>query len=170
MTEKIFSLKENLTNVKHKVTKVSAFAEVWECSLTGNKSLKATISFVSGDIIFAFGAKERLTEPTYLTVQLNEQEHILIAPEFLQYINHSCNPNVFFDTTDRVITCLRKIEAGEEITFFYPSTEWSMVQEFDCYCKTQKCLGRIQGALHLHPAILQAYQLSDYIKQKLERL
>lgn len=170
MTEQIFSSKEKLTLIKHKVTKVSAFAEVWECSTTGNKSLKATVSFAPGDIISTFRAKERLTEPNYLTVQLNEQEHIMLAPEFLQYINHSCNPNVFFDTTDRVVTCLSQIEVGEEMTFFYPSIEWSMVQEFDCYCKTQKCLGRIQGALHLHPAILQAYQLSDYIKQKLERL
>lgn len=155
---------------KHKVTKVSAFAEVWECSITGNKSLTATVCFAPGDIVSTFGAKEILTEPNYLTVQVNEQEHIMLAPEFLQYINHSCNPNVFFDITDRVVTCLRKIEVGEEMTFFYPSTEWSMVQEFDCYCKTQKCLGRIQGALHLHPATLQAYQLSDYIKQKIEKL
>ncbi len=94
----------------------------------------------------------------------------MLAPEFLQYTNHSCNPNVFFDTTDFVLRCLTKIEVGEEMTFFYPSTEWCMAQTFDCECKTEKCLGDIQGALYLHPAILQTYKLSDYIKQKLERL
>ncbi|MEG4836978.1 SET domain-containing protein-lysine N-methyltransferase [Microcoleus sp. B9-D4] len=170
MTHIVFSHQKKLTEIQHKVTKVSSFAEVWECPTTGNKSLQATVSFAPGDIISIFRAKERLTEPNYLTVQLNEQEHIMLAPEFLQYINHSCNPNVFFDTTHRVLRCLSQIEVGEEMTFFYPSTEWCMAQTFDCDCKTQKCLGRIQGALHLHPAILQAYQLSDYIKQKLERL
>jgi hypothetical protein len=170
MRDIVFSHQKKLTEIQPKVTKVSSFAEVWECTTTGNKSLKASVTFAPGDIISAFRAKETLTEPNYLTVQLNEQEHIMLAPEFLQYINHSCNPNVFFDTTDRVLRCLTKIELGEEITFFYPSTEWCMAQTFDCNCKTEKCLGCIQGALYLHPAILQTYKLSDYIKQKLEKL
>ncbi|MBR8839241.1 MAG: SET domain-containing protein [Stigonema ocellatum SAG 48.90 = DSM 106950] len=165
MTNQIFSTKEELTTTQHKVTKVSSFAEVWECPLTGEKSLHATVNFIPGDIISNLKAKEILTYPNYLTVQLNEQEHILFTSEFLHYINHSCDPNVFFDTTKRVLTCLRKIEVGEEMTFFYPSTEWSMAQEFDCHCGTQGCLGRIQGAAHLPPAILQTFQISDYIKQ-----
>ena len=165
MTNQTFSTKEDLTTPQHQVTKVSSLAEVWECPLTSVKSLHATVTFNPGDIISTFGAKEILTEPNYLTVQLNNQEHILLTPEFLQYINHSCEPNVFFDTTKKVVTCLRKIDEGEEMTFFYPSTEWSMAQEFDCHCGTQGCLGRIQGAAHLHPDILPKYQISKHIKQ-----
>ncbi|MBO3457732.1 SET domain-containing protein-lysine N-methyltransferase [Aetokthonos hydrillicola Thurmond2011] len=123
-----------------------------------------------GEEVSTFKAKETLTKPNYLSVQLNEHEHIMLAPEYLQYINHSCEPNVFFDTINLVIRCLRKIEVGEEITFFYPSTEWSMDQAFDCECKTHKCLGRIQGALYVHPNILYTYQLSNYIKHKVERV
>lgn len=169
MTEQVFLPQKKLTDIQHKVTKVSSFVEVWECPITGDKSLNASVSFMPGDVISTFKAKETLPEPNYLSVQLNEQEHIMLAPEFLQYINHSCNPNVFFDTTNLVLLCLRRIEVGEEMTFFYPSTEWCMAQTFECYCKTQKCLGRIQGALHLHPTILQTYKLSAHIKQKLER-
>jgi len=165
MRNQISSSKKELTIIQHKITKVSSLTEVWECPLKGEKSLHATLTFKPDDIIASFGSKEILTEPNYLTVQLNEQEHILLTPEFLQYINHSCNPNVLFDTTNMVVTCLSQIEVGEEITFFYPSTEWSMAQEFDCHCGTQGCLGRIQGAAHLHPDILLTYHISDYIKQ-----
>ncbi|MDF5734600.1 MAG: SET domain-containing protein-lysine N-methyltransferase [Nostoc sp. S13] len=165
MKNQIFSTNEELTTSQHEITKVSSFAEVWECPLTGEKSLHATVNFFPGEVISNLITKEILKYPNYLTVQLNEQEHIMFTSEFLHYINHSCDPNVFFDITNRVATCLRKIEVGEEMTFFYPSTEWSMAQEFDCNCGTQACLERIQGAAHLPPAILQSYQLSDYIKQ-----
>jgi hypothetical protein len=154
--------------MQHKATKVSSFAEVWECVQSGEKSLHAMVPFMPGDIIYPFAAKETLTAPNYLTVQLNEQEHILLNPEFLQYINHSCDPNVFFDTTNKVVTCLREIEVGEEMTFFYPSTEWSMDQKFECHCGTERCLVSIQGAAHLHPDVLNTYQLSAYIQDKLK--
>ena len=165
MTNQTFSTNKDLTTPQYQVTKVSSFAEVWKCTLTSVKSLHATVTFNPGDIISTFGAKEILTEPNYLTMQLNNQEHILLTPEFFQYVNHSCEPNVFFDTTKNVVICLRKIDEGEEITFFYPSTEWSMAQEFDCHCGTQGCLGRIQGAAHLHPDILQKHQISKHIKK-----
>ena len=92
----------------------------------------------------------------------------MLTPEFLQYINHSCSPNVFFDTKNMVVIALRKIEIGEEFSFFYPSTEWSMDRGFDCLCKSENCLKYIQGAAHLPPEILAEYQLSEYIEEKLK--
>lgn len=163
-----FSMKKQFTTSKYKVTKVSDFSEIWECPLSGAKSIHATTNFLPDHTISSFGAKEILPEPNYLTVQLNEHEHIMLSPVFLQYINHSCTPNVFFDTTNLLVSCLRKIEVGEEMTFFYPSTEYSMAQGFDCLCETKGCLKRIQGAANLHPDILLTYRLSDYIKHKLK--
>ncbi|MGK7904081.1 MAG: SET domain-containing protein-lysine N-methyltransferase [Hormoscilla sp.] len=64
----------------------------------------------------------------------------MLDPDFLQYINHSCAPNVFFDTSDLFLRALSKIEIGEELTFFYPSTEWSMDRQFDCLCQSKDCL------------------------------
>ncbi|MEC4987909.1 MAG: SET domain-containing protein-lysine N-methyltransferase [Oscillatoria sp. PMC 1068.18] len=148
---------------------VSNFAEIWECTETKEKSLHSLVKFMPGETITKFGFKVCLEKPNYLTVQINDTEHILLSPEFLQYINHSCNPNVFFDTTKMLITCLRKIEIGEAMTFFYPSTEWSMAQEFNCLCGTEKCLGKIQGAAHLSSDILQNYQLTEYIQKKIAK-
>ena len=63
---------------------------------------------------------------------------------------------------------IRKIEIGEAMTFFYPSTEWSMKQSFDCMCNTDKCIGNIQGAAYLSTDILTNYQFNDHIKSQLE--
>ena len=158
---------ETLETIRKK-NKVASFAEVWECPITRSKSLHATVDFFPGEVLSSFGARERLTKPNYLSVQTDEHQHILLEPEFLQYINHSCDPNVCFDTSKMTVTALRKIEIGEELTFFYPSTEWSMDRGFECHCGTQECLGRIQGATHLSLDILGKYSLSEHIKQKLD--
>lgn len=52
-----------------------------------------------------------------------------------------------FDTKARVIIAGPKgLKKGEELTFFYPSTEWNMDQPFDCECKKPTCFGSISGA------------------------
>jgi hypothetical protein len=147
---------------------VSPFAEIWECSVTQNKSLHTTVEFEDGQIIANFGSKEILDRPNYLTVQIGNHQHIMLDPEFLQYINHSCDPNVFFGTKNMILIALRKIEIGEQLTFFYPSTEWSMDRGFNCLCQSENCLGNIQGAAHLPLNILTEYKLSHYIQQKLK--
>ncbi|MEL7036391.1 MAG: SET domain-containing protein-lysine N-methyltransferase [Cyanobacteria bacterium J06592_8] len=147
---------------------VSPFAEIWECAITQSKSLYATTKFEAGQIITNFGHKEILDRPNYLTVQISDHQHIMLEPEFLQYINHCCYPNVFFDIKNWVLIALRTIDVGEEFTFFYPSTEWSMAQGFDCICQTENCLETIQGAAHLPLEVLSKYKLSEYISKKLE--
>ncbi|WP_318728427.1 SET domain-containing protein-lysine N-methyltransferase [Roseofilum sp. Guam] len=153
--------------IAEKITKISSFAEIRECVKTGNKSLHATVEFMPGEVISKFSPKEILDLPNYLTVQISDRQHIMLDPEFLQYINHSCAPNVIFDPTNWVVKAARKIEIGEELSFFYPSTEWSMDRGFDCICESENCLGYIQGASHLPRSVLGQYQLSDYIQKKL---
>jgi len=156
-------------NQAFKKTYASPCVEVWECKETRAKSLHATVSFLPGDTINQIQIKEYVTKPNYLSVQINEEQHIMLAPEFLQYINHSCDPNVFFDTANMIVVCLKKIEIGEEITFFYPSTEWSMSQGFDCFCGSEECLKKIQGSAYLSPDVLKKYKLSGHIQAKIEQ-
>jgi hypothetical protein len=47
------------------------------------------------------------------------------------------------------LLALKEIQPGDELMFFYPSSEWAMTQAFDCFCGTAKCLHRIQGASYL---------------------
>ncbi|MDE5111337.1 MAG: SET domain-containing protein-lysine N-methyltransferase, partial [Trichodesmium sp. St7_bin2_1] len=126
--------------VSEKITKISSYAEIRECQTTSYKSLHAAIELQLGEVICKFGNKEILDRPNYLTVQIGDSQHIMLDPEYLHYINHSCSPNVFFDTENMVLIALRNIEIGEEFTFFYPSTEWSMDRGFDCICQSENCL------------------------------
>lgn len=141
-------------------------AEVWLNNNTQQQSLHALIQLNTGDKIADFTAGELLASPTYLTVQVGLNRHITLMPKFLQYINHSCDPNVFFDTTKMEVVCLKPIQAGEEFRFFYPSTEWEMDQPFVCNCGSSNCLQLINGAAHLSDETLEKYRLSDFIKKQ----
>jgi len=157
------------TNPAYKIISNHGFAEVVENTALQQHSLHAVTAYNAGDIICSFAAKETLTQPTYLTIQINHDHHITLAPEFLQYINHSCHPNVFFDTTNFQLLAVLAIEPGDELTFFYPSTEWVMAQPFICFCNTTKCLHSIQGAAQLDEKVLQQYQLTNFIKTKISQ-
>src|SRR4249920_2815349 len=75
------------------------FAKVILNKSSGQKSLLASRHFLPGDMISHFHAGITQSFATYLTVQIGDDKHITLQPEFLQYINHSCDPTVFFDTT-----------------------------------------------------------------------
>ena len=130
-------------------------------------AIKAVKHFPFDSIVQVFSAKEYLQQPTYLSVQIDENKHIHLFPEFLQYTNHSCEPNTFFDTKKGEIIAIKEIAKNEEISFFYPSTEWSMSQPFKCFCNSLSCLGMIQGAAHLENNVVINYRFSDYIQKKL---
>ena len=80
--------------IAEKSTKVAPFAEIRECPTSGSKSLHATVEFMPGQEIGKFGAKEVLDKPNYLTLQISDREHIMLNPDFLQYINLA-NPMYF---------------------------------------------------------------------------
>jgi hypothetical protein len=143
-------------------------AEVRQAADSGAKSLHAKQSFKPGDVLSKFYPEAILSSATYLTIQLDEKEHISLLPEYLRYTNHSCSPNIFFDTTSLEVVCLCPVQPGEEMTFFYPSSEWDMAQPFDCCCGSSECLGTIQGARHLADDVLKNYRLTDFIQQKLK--
>ncbi|EGJ30580.1 MULTISPECIES: SET domain-containing protein-lysine N-methyltransferase [Moorena] len=155
--------------IAEKPLKVASWAELRECPTTGSKSLHTTVEFMPGQVISKFGVKKSLEQPNYLSLQIGERQHIMLHPEFLHYLNHSCAPNVFFAVSDRVLRAMTKIEIGEELTFFYPSTEWSMDRGFDCICQSKDCLGTIRGAAYLPLDILTKYKLAQHIQQRLAK-
>lgn len=40
----------------------------------------------------------------------------------------------------------RGVEVGDELSFFYPSTEWAFDRPFQCACEEVGCLGEVRGA------------------------
>ncbi len=145
------------------------FAEVRQKITNGQNALFSLRSYRPGELIAVFSAGTISAEPTYLTVQVGLRKHITLQPEFLQYINHGCEPNVFFNTTTMQLTALKEIQPEEELSFFYPSTEWRMIQSFDCYCGSPVCVGRIKGAAYLSKEAQEKYMLTDFIQQQLAK-
>ena len=126
--------------------------------------LLAAIPFTKGDIVDTFINAPAVLTPTYQTIQVNVQDHVFV-PDTLAKLNHSCYPTTFVDTKRRLIIARQDIAVGEELTFFYPSTEWVMTEPFDCQCGSTECIGWIRGAKFLSPNLLPRYFINFHILQ-----
>ena len=130
----------------------------------GQHQLVCGQDLASGEVLAHFRAAATLLEPSRLTVQVSATAHILLDPAILGSVNHSCDPNTFFDTDRGELVSLLPIPAGEELTYFYPSTEWDMAESFSCSCGARRCLGMIQGARYVPLAVLLSYRLALHIQ------
>ncbi|KAG6155460.1 hypothetical protein E4U35_006607 [Claviceps purpurea] len=79
------------------------------------------------------------------------------------------NPDTIFDTASlNILAGPKGLQPGDELTFFYPSTEWSMAQPFTCLCNRPSCRGTISGAKDMKPSQLEGLWLSPHIRLLLE--
>lgn len=111
----------------------------------------------------------------YSSVQISENEHVELNSDLL-YLNHSCDPSTYLDVTQRAIVALKDIKTGDELSFFYPSTEWDLgklllldsyfsqiltfldffkAQAFDCWCGSTKVIHDIFGYLRVFQLKMQ---------------
>lgn len=117
---------------------------------------------------FSFPPCTVAEEPTYATVQMGKDKHFNLNSD-LVYINHSCEPSVIFDTSSlTIIAGPNGLKAGDELTFFYPSTEWDMAQGFDCFCGAPTCRGFISGAKNMKRDQLEGNWLNAHIRALLD--
>lgn len=160
---------DTLTTPAYRTVSNHVIAEVRQRISNEQNALFALRSYQPGDVIADFSAGTISAQPTYLTVQVSIGKHITLQPEFLQYINHSCDPNVFFNTSTMQVIALKPLQVEDELTFFYPSTEWKMTQSFKCYCGSSICIGDIRGAAFLSKEAVRNYRLTDFIQQQLAK-
>lgn len=160
---------ETLTTPAYRIISNHGIAEMRQNLSNGQNALFALRGFQPGEVIAGFSAGTISAEPTYLTVQVGIRKHITLQPEFLQYINHGCDPNVFFDTSTMQLVALKELQPEDEMTFFYPSTEWKMTQAFDCFCGSPHCIGEIRGAAYLSKQLQEQYRFTDFIQQQLSK-
>lgn len=59
----------------------------------------------------------------------------------------------------------RALQAGEDLCFFYPSSEWDSAKPFECLCNAADadCLGSVQGAKYLSQERLDKYYVNPHI-------
>jgi SET domain len=107
--------------------------------------LVVSVALRKGTIIARFHEAEVISSPSWRSLQIADDRHIEDIG-MIQYVNHSCDPNLYFDAERLEVEVLRDLEAGEELTLFYPSSEWEMARPFECCCGSDACLGLISGA------------------------
>lgn len=115
----------------------------------------------AGTQVASFAGAARLAAPTRYTIQVSEREHVEDLGIFLN-LNHSCDPSLWIDTATLTAHTLRDLAPGDELTFFYPSTEWEMAAPFDCLCGAAGCLGRIGGAKDLPAEVKARYRMNAH--------
>jgi hypothetical protein len=160
---------DTLTQPAYRIISNHIIAEVRQKLSNNQNALFALRAYQPGDLIAHFTAGSISSEPTYLTVQVGVDKHITLQPAFLQYINHGCDPNVFFNTATMQLIALKEIKLEEEMSFFYPSTEWKMTQPFQCYCGSPACIGEVKGAFYLSRELQEKYQLTEFIQHQLAK-
>lgn len=67
-----------------------------------------------------------------------------------------------------ILAGAKGLSVGDELTFFYPSTEWDMAQGFSCFCGTPTCRGTIRGAKNMSSRELEGVWLNPHIRELLE--
>jgi hypothetical protein len=112
-------------------------------------SVRAWRHFSPGDLIGKL-AGEELDQPTVRSVQVGIDRHLELSDPgpgevAFRHLNHSCEPNVALDATERVVRAIAPIGEGEELTFDYLTTEWRMAQPFECRCGAAHCRRWIAG-------------------------
>ncbi|KAL8942519.1 MAG: hypothetical protein Q9216_001620 [Gyalolechia sp. 2 TL-2023] len=105
---------------------------------------------------------------TWSSVEAANGMHIDLNSD-LFYVNHSCAPSLEYDVNKMEVRSSRDrdLHRGDLLTFFYPSTEWHMVQPFDCTCNERGCLGLIMGACELGKDALKGYWLNTFRNEKI---
>ena len=91
-----------------------------------------------------------------------------------EYFNHSCRPNVGIKGSV-ILVARDSIEAGEELTFDYDTTETEVLAPFQCACSAPDCRGWIDGSAWKDPAWARrnagflAWHVEESIRRAQER-
>ncbi len=119
-------------------------------------------AYKKGEVICAIPSENIMDKPNRFTVQIARNKHTHVGK--LAALNHSCMPNVILDTENMQMVACRDIEKGEELSFFYPSTEWEMNAPFICLCGASNCIHVVAGARFLPLSTLEHHYLNPHIR------
>jgi len=127
------------------------------------RSLITKQAYKKGEIICGIPTEKVFDQANRFTVQIARDRHTEVGK--LSALNHSCDPNVILDTERLQMVACRDIEKGEELSFFYPSTEWEMDAPFICLCGASNCIHVVAGARFLPLSTLENHYLNKHIRE-----
>ncbi len=126
------------------------------------RTLVSKRAYEKGEIICAIPSEDVREKPNRFTVQIGRDKHTHVGK--LAALNHSCDPNVILDTGHMQMVACKDIEKGDELYFFYPSTEWEMDAPFICLCGSANCINVVAGARFLPLSTLERHYLNPHIR------
>ena len=132
------------------------------------RSLVTKQAYTKGEIICGIPTEKLFDKANRYTVQIGQDRHTEVGK--LSALNHSCDPNVILDTERLIMVARRNIEKGEELSFFYPSTEWEMDAPFICLCGSTNCIHVVAGARFLPLSTLETHYLNRHIRKMMIQL
>jgi hypothetical protein len=132
------------------------------------RSLITKQAYAKGEIICEIPTEKLFDKANRYTVQISQDKHTEVGK--LSALNHSCDPNVILDTERLIMVARRDIEKGEELSFFYPSTEWEMDAPFICLCGAPNCIHVVAGARFLPLSTLENHYLNKHIREMMIQL
>jgi SET domain-containing protein len=71
-----------------------------------------------------------------------EKRYLISAANF---INHSCNGNLWIAEDSAALIARRDIEDGEELTLDYAVITYGFERPFECRCNSANCRGKVRG-------------------------
>jgi hypothetical protein len=132
------------------------------------RSLITKQAYTKGEVICEIPSDNVINKATRFTVQIGRNEHTDVGK--LAALNHSCDPNVILDTENMVMVARYDIAKGDELSFFYPSTEWEMAAPFICLCGASNCIHVVAGARFLPLSTLENHFLNKHIREMMIEL
>lgn len=130
------------------------------------------VSLPAGSLFAKIKTATPVPKNTYTSVANGADSRIELNSD-LVYCNHSCDPSLVFDMARFEVRVVdhRPLAVGDALTFFYPSSEWDMVQPFQCNCGSgAKCLGMISGSSRIEPLVLSRYWLNDHVVEQIAKV
>ena len=124
------------------------------------RSLITKQVYKKGDVICDIPTEKLFDKANRYTVQIGRDRHTEVGKL----------SNVILDTEHLQMVARRDIEQGEELSFFYPSTEWEMDAPFICLCGSSNCIHVVAGARFLPLSTLENHYLNRHIREMMVEL
>jgi len=109
-----------------------------------NSSFNALIAkkiFAEGSTLIDLSDAKIVSAPDYMSIDLGDKH---VYHPIGRYINHSCEPNAYIEAQQQKLIALKAIDINDEITFNYLISERKITAPFDCSCRSDKCVKRVE--------------------------
>lgn len=133
-----------------------------------SNSTVSKVNLPAGSLFSPITTHYLVPETTWSTVQINRTQHIELNSALL-YINHSCQPSLEIDTARMEVRVARDrdLKVGDDLTYFYPSSEWKSPRPFKCLCGSPEdvCIDWQKGSHNLSKETLEKYFVNEHVQQ-----